>query len=80
MRWDVTAGTPCACRQFHLIYHSRSIDHLVLSDVARSLAECQRGLKPGGVIRIATPDLERIRHTGDVVKPDSLFMEATKTS
>ena len=42
-----------------MIFTEHMIEHLELGDAQRFLAECARILKPGGTIRVATPDLDR---------------------
>ena len=42
------------------IYSSHALEHLTREDGRRFLAECERVLAPGGVLRIVVPDLERI--------------------
>lgn len=56
---DATRPLPfpdaCADR----IFTEHMIEHLALDDAQRFLAECARVLKPGGLLRVATPDLDR---------------------
>jgi SAM-dependent methyltransferase len=42
---------------FDGIFTEHTLEHLNYAEVARVLAECQRILKPGGIIRIVVPDL-----------------------
>jgi len=42
------------------VYHSHMIEHIRVQDVQRFLRDCLRVMKPGGIIRVATPDLERL--------------------
>jgi predicted SAM-dependent methyltransferase len=42
---------------FNGIFTEHTLEHLNYTEVAQILAECQRILKPGGVIRIIVPDL-----------------------
>lgn len=42
------------------IYSSHMLEHLSRRDAGRFLGECRRVLAPGGVIRIAVPDLRMI--------------------
>jgi predicted SAM-dependent methyltransferase len=57
---DLTRGLnfPDAC--FDVVYHSHVLEHLDLSSGLRFLRECARVLKPGGIIRVVVPDLERL--------------------
>jgi len=43
-----------------LVYHSHLLEHFPRSRAVLFLGECRRVLKPGGVIRVAAPDLEGI--------------------
>ena len=60
IRHDVTRGLPFADEQFDAVYHSHVLEHLKPEDGAAMIRECYRVLKPGGVLRIVVPDLERI--------------------
>jgi predicted SAM-dependent methyltransferase len=60
VRADVSDGIPFADDHFDAVYHSHMIEHIRVQDVQRFLVECRRVLKPGGILRIATPDLERL--------------------
>ncbi len=57
---DATRRLPFADATFDYVFSEHVIEH-VPHDTARALlAECHRVLKPGGRIRIATPDLGRL--------------------
>jgi len=43
---------------FDVVYHAQFIEHLSIGDAKSFTEECYRILKPGGVLRIVTPDLE----------------------
>jgi len=45
---------------FDFIYTSHFIEHITLDTAKRLLRECHRLLKPNGVLRIVTPDFEKI--------------------
>lgn len=47
---------PDAC--FDMVYHSHVLEHLPRAAAPGFIADCRRTLKPGGVLRIAVPDLE----------------------
>ena len=57
---DATQPFPIPADSFHFVYSEHQIEHIPLEAGDRMLAECFRVLRPGGVVRIATPDLERI--------------------
>ena len=42
------------------IYSEHLIEHLNLNEGLKLLSECRRVLRPGGVLRIATPDLDYV--------------------
>lgn len=42
------------------MYHSAVLEHLRPSDAAAFTAECYRVLRPGGIVRVGVPDLQRI--------------------
>ncbi|MEP7375337.1 MAG: methyltransferase domain-containing protein [Chitinophagaceae bacterium] len=53
-------GIPFETGRFDLVYHSHVLEHFAKADGEKFIAECYRILKPGGVIRIALPNLEVI--------------------
>ncbi len=59
---NLAAGLPLrdACADY--MHTEDFIDQLDLEQAARFLRECQRILKPGGVIRVLTPDVEQLAH------------------
>lgn len=57
---DATRPFPLPQASFDYVYSEHQIEHVPLADGERMLAECFRVLRPGGVVRIATPDLQRI--------------------
>jgi SAM-dependent methyltransferase len=60
LRWDVSRALPFAAESFDVVYHSNVLEHLRRDDVLPFVRECWRVLKPGGLLRVATPDLERM--------------------
>jgi predicted SAM-dependent methyltransferase len=54
---DATRQFPFADASFAFIYSEHMIEHVPYPAGLAMLKECYRVLKPGGVIRIATPDL-----------------------
>src|SRR5450631_925025 len=57
---DLSEGIPFPDQSFDVVYHSSMLEHFRREDARRLIEECRRVLKPGGIIRIATPGLERI--------------------
>jgi predicted SAM-dependent methyltransferase len=57
---NLLKGVPFENNTFDLVYHSHVLEHFSKIDGENFIAECFRVLKPGGVIRIAIPDLEQI--------------------
>ncbi len=53
-------GIPFADNDFDFAYHSHVLEHFSKDYARVFLQECYRILKPGGVLRIAVPDLENI--------------------
>lgn len=60
LRLDLRDRLPFPTASAHRIYSEHLIEHLELEDGLRLLRECRRLLAPGGVLRIATPDLEAL--------------------
>ena len=60
LRHNVIHGLPFAENHFDVIYHSHILEHLKPENGANLMDECYRVLRPGGVLRIVVPDLERI--------------------
>jgi predicted SAM-dependent methyltransferase len=73
---DLAGGLPmCGDGTVDLIRMSHLIEHITLDQAKRLLKDCHRVLKPGGVLRIATPDAEIIlKHymAGDMAYFDSI--------
>lgn len=55
---DVTKPFPFNNDTFDYIYNEHIIEHISWHEGSLMLQECRRVLRPGGTIRIATPDLE----------------------
>lgn len=54
---NLNEGVPFADSSFDVVYHSHLLEHFPKSDAPMFLRECYRVLRPGGVIRVAVPDL-----------------------
>lgn len=57
---DLSAGLPFRDGSVDLMHTEDFIDQLELEGAEAFLRECHRILKPGGVIRILTPDVEKL--------------------
>lgn len=57
---DLLKGIPFADSSFDVVYHSHLLEHFPKKDAPQFIKECYRVLRPGGIIRIVVPDLERI--------------------
>jgi SAM-dependent methyltransferase len=53
-------GIPFPDNQFDVVYHSHVLEHFSKASGDRFISECNRVLKPGGVMRVVVPDLEQI--------------------
>lgn len=64
---DVRKPLPFAAGSARLIYHEHLMEHLTIDEGRRCLGDWLRLLEPGGVLRVATPDLEYLveRYRGD---------------
>lgn len=61
-RADIRDGLPFRDGEVDFIYTSHVIEHLSPAGGAKLLAECRRVLKPAGLLRVVTPDLEHLIH------------------
>lgn len=73
---------PLADDAAEVVYSSHFLEHIPREDVPQFLEECRRILKPGGTIRLVTPDLENIcraylkaRESGEDEKADLVLLE-----
>lgn len=57
---DLRTPLPFADSTFDVVYHSHALEHFDREQGERLLRECWRVLTPGGVLRVAVPDLEQI--------------------
>ncbi len=57
---DLSRGIPLPDATCDVVYHAAVLEHIRRSDAELFLAECFRVLKPGGIIRVGVPDLEKI--------------------
>jgi SAM-dependent methyltransferase len=57
---DLSRGIPFPDETFEAVYHSNVLEHIRREHTGRFMSECRRVLRPGGILRVAVPDLERI--------------------
>jgi len=60
LAYDLLKGIPYKNDTFDVVYHSHLIEHFPKENAVNFIKECYRVLKFGGIIRIATPNLEEI--------------------
>jgi len=60
MRCDLSQRLPFPDGDFDVVYHSNVLEHIRRDAAPAFMRECFRVLKPGGILRVAVPDLERI--------------------
>jgi len=59
MRLVAGQGLPFADGSFDAVYSEHMFEHILPRDGAAFLAEAYRVLRPGGILRITTPDLDK---------------------
>lgn len=75
---DATKGLPVPNESCEVLYSSHMIEHLPRNEAAKFLNEAFRVLRPGGIIRIAAPDINKqIEQYNDSGDADA-FIEATR--
>jgi len=58
--WDLRRGLPFAAACADAVYSEHFIEHIDYEAGAKVVAEMHRILKPGGIVRMATPDLDHL--------------------
>lgn len=58
MAHDLRMPLPFPDNSFSMVYHSHVIEHFTCAEGVTFLRECFRLLQPGGIVRIATPDMQ----------------------
>lgn len=81
-RVDLSEGLPFDDDIADLIYASHVIEHFTYAAGTQLLAECRRVLKPGGLLRVAVPDAERLIRNyqdGSIKRLDELSPTPART-
>jgi predicted SAM-dependent methyltransferase len=60
LKMNILDGLNFSDNSFDVVYTAQFIEHLTLKEAEKILHEIHRVLKPGGVLRIVTPDLEEL--------------------
>lgn len=60
VKHDLRQGIPYDDKTYDLVYHSTMLSHLRPPDALALTRDCYRVLKPGGILRIVTEDLEQM--------------------
>lgn len=58
MGHDILTGLPFPDHTFDVVYHSHVLEHIPKGRAPAFMQECCRVLRSGGILRVATPDLE----------------------
>ena len=70
-RLDLTKRFPYANGEFAAAFSSHVIEHLYYNEAVSTLKEVHRVLMPGGIFRVAVPDLDRCVAEYDSTHPDN---------
>ena len=60
IRHDLGRGIPLADESCDVVYHTAVLEHMRRPEAEIFLSECCRVMKPGGILRVGVPDLEKI--------------------
>jgi len=60
IQYDLSRGIPLPDASCEVVYHAAVLEHMRREDALTFLRECHRILKPGGIIRVGVPDLEKL--------------------
>jgi SAM-dependent methyltransferase len=70
---DLTRPLPYPDGAFTAVFGSHVLEHLTPGEAEATLREAHRVLAPGGVVRIAVPDLDRVIAGYDPAEPDAFL-------
>lgn len=60
LNWDLRNPLPFKDNSVDFIFHEHFLEHLTVEEARISMSDMMRVLKPGGIMRIAMPDLDDI--------------------
>jgi SAM-dependent methyltransferase len=60
IQYDLSQGIPLGDASCDVVYNAAVLEHMRREDALRFLRECYRVLKPGGIVRVGVPDLEKL--------------------
>ena len=60
IQYDLSRGIPLPDASCEVVYHAAVLEHMRREDALSFLRECHRILKPGGIVRVGVPDLEKL--------------------
>jgi predicted SAM-dependent methyltransferase len=58
LNWDLRNPLPFDDNSVDFIFNEHFVEHLTVEEAQKTLSDFKRVLKPGGVMRVAMPDLE----------------------
>jgi SAM-dependent methyltransferase len=68
---DLRKGIPAPDDSVDVVYHSHVLEHIDRDIAPIFLRECLRVLRPGGILRVAVPDLEK--YARDYLSPVAIL-------
>jgi predicted SAM-dependent methyltransferase len=82
LEMDILNGLSFPNDSFDVVYTAQFIEHLTVNQAVEVLKEINRVLKPGGIVRIVTPDLAELAQSYlkslDIVKQDDSSFNINK--
>lgn len=60
IKWDLRKPLPIPSESVDFIFNEHFIEHVTRQEALLLLDDCRRVLKPGGVLRISTPNLRKL--------------------
>ena len=74
---DIRQGLPIADASLDYIVSIHALQELPYPDLVPALSELHRVLRPGGVVRLGLPDLDKAPHTVAAIATSSSFPTMT---